>query len=148
MKKISWLAFMFLLITFCACSKDNNDLQSQAIEAEKRLGGPAYWEISDVTENGKFLVKDKVVLDSTDFEPAEWFKFDTNAKTIEVKYNDEPVTSLFSYLIVGDLFKVYEEGSTTDEDVMTIKSGSVFTDNFTLEQKIDSDIYIIKFVAK
>jgi hypothetical protein len=147
MKKFPFLMLFILFMFVYSCSKDN-DATSSVLEAEKRLGGPAYWEISDASINGEYLIKNKIILDSTNFVPAEWFKFDTNEKTIEVKYNDEPETSLFNYVIEGNNFKVYENGNSGEAEIMTIKSGSVFDDNFTLEQKDEDDIVVFKFVAK
>jgi hypothetical protein len=147
MKTTYQLLLCILFITSYSCTKEAN-ITSDVLAAETRLGNQDYWEISDASLNGVFFVKDKVVIDSTDFEPSEYFKFDTSAKTIEVKSYSDPNPTFYKYTIVGDNFTVFQEDNSEDVELMTIKSGSVFDDHFTLEQTIESDVYVVKFVAK
>jgi len=137
------LIFSFLLgsmFTFSSCEKDEvtNKGAKNAAEAEFRLASVKKWIITDAKINNVYILKDKVLLDMDQDGLAEWLSFDTDEKTIEVKYPDEEVTTFFDYTIVGDVFKVRHKDG--EEEVMTIKSGSVFVDHFTLLQSDGGDV--------
>jgi hypothetical protein len=147
MKKILYVFLSVFCLALYSCEKEK-DVSNEMVEAELRLGGPDFWILSDANINGVFLVKNKIVIDSSNYTPPEYFSFDTETKTIDVKYHDEKDVSVFNYKIVGDKFSVYVEGETGTEEVMTIKSGSVFDDHFILEEKIDNEINVYKLVPK
>ena len=83
-------------------------------------------------------MKDKVLLDPEQNGLAEWLSFDTDDKTVEVKYRDGDETIFFDYIIENDVFKVRHKDG--EEEVMTIKSGSVFIDYFTVIQTDGDDV--------
>ena len=141
MKQI--LIFSFLLvsmITYTSCDKDEpiNQAAKNAAEAEFRLAGVKKWILTDAKINDEYILKDKVLLDPEQDGLAEWLSFDTDDKTVEVKYRDADETIFFDYIIVGDVFKVRHKDG--EEEVLTIKSGSVFVDYFTMIQTIENDI--------
>ena len=141
MKQI--LIFSFLLvsmITYTSCDKDEaiNQAAKNAAEAEFRLAGVKKWILTDAKINDEYILKDKVLLDPEQNGLAEWLSFDTDDKTVEVKYRDGDETIFFDYIIVGDVFKVRHKDG--EEEVLTIKSGSVFVDYFTMIQTIENDI--------
>ena len=141
MKQI--LIFSFLLvsmITYTSCDKDEaiNQAAKNAAEAEFRLAGVKKWILTDAKINDEYILKDKVLLDPEQDGLAEWLSFDTVEKTVEVKYRDADETIFFDYIIVGDVFKVRHKDG--EEEVLTIKSGSVFVNYFTMIQTIENDI--------
>ena len=141
MKQI--LIFSFLLVsivTFTSCDKDEaiNQASKNAAEAEFRLASANKWIITDAKINGVYILKDKVLLDPDQNGLAEWLSFDTDSKTVEVKYPDEAETTFFDYVIENEIFKVLHKDG--EEEVMTIKSGSVFIDYFTVIQTDGDDV--------
>ncbi len=141
MKQVLIFSFLLIsIITFSSCNKDEaiNQASKNVTEAEFRLGSPNKWIITDAKINDVYILKDKLLLDPDQDGLAEWLSFDTDDKTIEVKYPDEVETIFFDYTIVDDVFKVQHKDG--EEEVMTIKSGSVFVDHFTLIQSDGGDI--------
>jgi len=132
-------AITLTFLTLLSCEK--NEIQPQASknakEAEFRLGSVKKWVIIDVSLNGIYIMKNKVLLDPEQDGMAEWLIFDTDDKTVEVKYPMEAETTFFDYSIENDVFRVKHKDGT--EEVMTIRSGSVFVDHFTLEQSDEFD---------
>jgi len=122
------------VISITSCQKDDLIHQGakNAVEAEFRLGSAEKWIISDAKLNEAYIMKDRVLLDPDQNGMAEWLIFDTADKTVEVKYPKEDVSTFFDYIIENDIFKVIHQDGT--EEVMTIRSGSVFIDRFNLEQ--------------
>jgi hypothetical protein len=150
MKKFVFL-FSIVSLFLSSCTK-NEDVEEKgatnAQQAELRLGSASKWVISDFSQNGTFIIKDKVLLDLTQTGLLEWLKFDTTKKNIEVKYGDEIETSFFNYKIDGDVFSVTEPNDPEYVELMTIKAGSVFENSFTLEQMIDDEVFVIKLVKE
>ena len=100
MKQI--LIFSFLLvsmITYTSCDKDEaiNQAAKNALEAEFRLASVKKWILTDAKINDEYILKDKVLLDPEQNGLAEWLSFDTDDKTVEVKYRDGDETILFHY---------------------------------------------------
>ena len=147
--------FLFFLISiyFVSCKKEDpvEEGAKTTAEAELRLAAVDYWVISDVKYNGEYVVKDKKVLDpSGDFNDlVEWIKFNVDSKTVETKFASEDVTNLYDYTIEGDIFKVIsKDADGVYEEIMTIKSGSVFSDHFVFEQIFEDETLEVKLVPR
>ena len=134
MKKYFILFSLVLSVSFLtsSCKKDDKNDTSTIQIAESRLAAANFWYISDASVDGKILVKDRVSVDPDSEGMAEWLKFDNIDKTVEVKYPDEVETTIFNYSIVGDKFSILDGSS--EQEVMTIKAGSVFETYFSLIQ--------------
>lgn len=143
-----------MVISFIACKKDEPaELGAKNIaEAELRLKTPEYWVIKDVIENGTFVIKDKIVLDEDYSELVSKLKFDTDKKkvySIYVEDNGSEFSEEYDYTIEGDVFKVTQTNDNgIDEDKMTIKSGSVFSDHFTLVSQYEEETLEVNLVPK
>jgi hypothetical protein len=135
MKQIFLFSFLLVgMFTFNSCEKEKtqNEAAENVTEAELRLSNVKRWIVTDAKINDIYILKDKILLDPDQDGIAEWLSFDTDAKTIEVKYPDEPETTFFDYTIENDVFKVTHKDGV--EEVMYIQSGSVYVDQFTLLQ--------------
>jgi hypothetical protein len=131
-----------------SCQKEEPTKQASknAAEAEFRLGSAKKWLVSDIKFNDTYIVKDKILLDSSEVDLVEWMIFDTKNKTIEAKYPSEVLTTFFDYIIENDTFKVIHKDG--EEEVMTIKSGSVFEDHFSLSAVYGVDKLEAKLVKQ
>jgi len=141
MKQIQIFSFLLVsMISYTSCDKDDaiNKAAKNALEAEFRLASVKKWILTDAKINNEYILKDKVLLDPEQDGLAEWLSFDTDNKTVEVKYPDEVETTFFDYIIENDVFKVRHKDG--EEEVMTIKSGSVFIDYFTVIQTDGIDV--------
>ena len=141
MKQIIIFSFLLVsMITYTSCDKDEaiNQAAKNALEAEFRLASVKKWILTDAKINDEYILKDKVLLDPEQNGLAEWLSFDTDDKTVEVKYRDGDETIFFDYIIENDVFKVRHKDG--EEEVMTIKSGSVFIDYFTVIQTDGNDV--------
>lgn len=145
---LSFCLLSALMFTLNSCQKDEKKAEGaqDAVEAEFRLGSAGKWIIYDAILNGEYVMKNKVLLDPEQDGMAEWLIFDTDQKTIEVKYPNEVETYFFDYVIEDDNLKVFAPDGF--EELMTIKSGSVYTDHFMLEQVIDSDKFEVILVKE
>ncbi len=141
MKQIQIFSFLLVsMISYTSCDKDDaiNKAAKNALEAEFRLASVKKWILTDAKINDEYILKDKVLLDPEQDGLAEWLSFDTDNKTVEVKYRDADETIFFDYIIENDVFKVRHKDG--EEEVMTIKSGSVFVDHFTVIQTDGIDV--------
>ncbi|MBL0100433.1 MAG: hypothetical protein IPP49_10655 [Saprospiraceae bacterium] len=88
------------LLTMSSCDKEEAQPQpsKNAKEAEFRLGSVKKWVIIDVSLNGIYIMKNKVLLDPEQDGMAEWLIFDTDDKTVEVKY---PMEAETTFLIIA-----------------------------------------------
>jgi hypothetical protein len=146
MKKLISILALFSLLCSYSCEK-NSEVPSSMIEAELRLSRTKFWVISDATKDGVYLVKDKVVLDKDAITTIEYIKFDNDEKTMEVLDEGQNIPEIYKYRIEGNNFIIYEDGNQGDEEVYTIKSGSISDNHFTLSFEDDGS-YEIKMVPK
>ena len=131
MKKIIFL-FAITMMSLVACQKSEENIAAKNMtEALGRLSAVKIWKVDKITRDGVLKYENGTYFDDTFDGVAETLAFNTASKTITVTYPDGEV-SIFEYEINNDTqtFTVKDEDDT---EVMTIKSGSVFSDKFELE---------------
>ena len=152
MKKLLFLLSISILGLF-ACNKDQETTKQPAKnvkEALARISAVSTWKVNQITLDGVLKFDDGLALDPDYNGIAEWLKFNTVSKTIEVKYLDGDEISTFSYVIdeVNQTFKVIDSSNGGDEEVYTIKAGSVYDDKFELDATYDNRVEVVKLVPK
>ena len=152
MKKLLFLLSISILGLF-ACNKDQEIVKQPAKnvkEALARISAVSTWKVNQITLDGVLKFDDGKSLDPDYDGIAEWIKFNTSNQTVEVKYFDGDEISTFNYVIdeVNQTFSVVDSSNGDEEEVYTIKAGSVYDDKFELDATYDNRVEVIKLVPK